>query len=149
MRSDVLLKITPMKLIHTSLLLLIINTVAMSEEAPQKLPDFTKVFPNEKMVSQSNIQNIQSYAYATNMNLADLKKVFSEYLGKQWIEVDIDKETKKAVTNTALYRNPAFPKVQIGISLMCMEVEGKKSLVGITVIPAKSNKPIKVSEPQR
>ncbi len=66
----------------------------MSEEAPQKLPDFTKVFPNEKMVSQSNIQNIQSYAYATNMNLADLKKVFSEYLGKQWIEVDIDKETK-------------------------------------------------------
>ena len=103
-----------------------------------KFPDLTKAFPKEKLISQSEISGIRSYAYASDLNYLELQAAFLKFLGEGWIEVPVDPKTKKmaneGLEGNVLFSNPDFKDTQIGLTQMKMPVEGKKYLVSIVVM---------------
>ena len=109
------------------------------------IPDLSKAFPGEKIFSQSKLQGIETYSYLTNASFAELKKQFQAYLGAEWKEVTIDTEVAKQadeivadsgfnMEGNTLFENAKHPGVQIGLTQMPMELEGKKYLANITLL---------------
>ena len=127
------------------LTLIIAFCTSLSAKEAKALPDFTKAFPQDKLFQQTKISGIETYGYATNLSFAELKKQFIKFLGEGWSEEVTDPEVKKAtdeamkqqgmtLEGNVLFTNPDFPKVQIGLTQMKMELEGKKFLANITVL---------------
>jgi len=138
-----------MKTLHSFLLTLLIGLSTLAAEETISFPDLSKAFPTEKLFTQTKLEKIETYAYATNFDFTLLKKKFREFLGKGWTEVKVDPEIEKS-TNEAmkaqgmtmegntLFFNPEFPGTQIGLTQMKMELEGKKFMANITVIRNKA-----------
>ncbi|NNC89603.1 MAG: hypothetical protein HKN82_14200 [Akkermansiaceae bacterium] len=120
----------------------ILNSPLLLAEESKGIPDLAKAFPTEKLFNQTNLEGLESYSYATNLEFAELKKKFGEYLGKDWkVDPEIEKATKEAMEKrdlamegNSLFSNPEFPGVQIGLTQIKMELEGKKFVASVTVI---------------
>ncbi len=121
----------------------------LSAEDGNSFPDLSKAFPTEKLFNQTKLEGIETYAYATDLGFAELKKKFIEFLGKGWSEAKVDPEMEKAANEAmkaqgmamegnTLFSNAEFPGVQIGLTQMQLELEGKKFMASITVIRDKA-----------
>ena len=109
-------------------------------ERGENLPDLAKAFPGEKLFSQTKLEGTESYGYATDLPFEELKKMLTAFLGNGWKETEMDASVFKEVArqNDALlgnanFTNPAFPGVQIGLTQIKQELEGKKSAAVIAV----------------
>jgi hypothetical protein len=138
-----------MKTLHAFLSASLIGISTLFAEDGRSLPDLSKAFPSEKLFNQTKLEGIETYAYATDFDFADLKKKFIEFLGKGWTEAKVDPEIEKstneamkaqgmAMEGNTLFSNPEFPGTQIGLTQMKMELEGKKFMANITVIRNKA-----------
>ncbi|MGJ8678451.1 MAG: hypothetical protein ACSHX0_13115 [Akkermansiaceae bacterium] len=125
-----------MKLLLTLIALI---TFCGLSNAAEKLPDFTKVFPDEKLMQTMKLENIETYSYLTNSDFDILAKTFSEFLGDKWAADDFDisenPELAKQIKDVDVmtFSNPAYPEISIGLARMKMEIEGKKFLISISV----------------
>ncbi len=127
----------------------LIGISTLSAEDRNSIPDLAKAFPTEKLFNQTKMEGIETYAYATNLGFADLKKKFIEFLGKSWSEAKVDPEMEKAANaamkaqgmameGNTLFTNTEFPGIQIGLTQMKLELEGKKFMANITVMRDKA-----------
>lgn len=101
------------------------------------LPDFSKAFPKEKLWSQTKLDGIKTYSYATDVQFRDLKKGFIRFLGHGWTGVsmtDAPDDDAEGITGNVIFTNPKHPHIQVGLTQMGMEFLGKKFMVNITVL---------------
>ena len=117
----------------------------MLAEEVKSLPDFSKSFPKEKLWSQTQLEGIETYSYATDLSFDELRKLFTKYLGDDWKELKIDEATKAEMdemmagddtkfSGNIIFTNEAFPDAQVGLTQMEMSLMGKSYLVNVTVI---------------
>jgi hypothetical protein len=135
-----------MSTLHPFLLICIISISTLFAEDTGRFPDLSKVFPNEDLFMQTKMNGIETYAYATDVEFDKLKRKFSDYLGKKWTEMKYDPEILQSthevmkaenmvIEGNSIFTNPDYPGIYVGLTQMKMEVEGKKYMVNITVIP--------------
>jgi hypothetical protein len=129
----------------TAILISIIFTSSLLAEEVKSLPDFSKSFPKEKLWSQTQLEGIETYSYATDLSFDELRKLFTKYLGDDWKELKIDEATKAEMdemmagddtkfSGNIIFTNEAFPDAQVGLTQMEMSLMGKSYLVNVTVI---------------
>lgn len=108
------------------------------------LPDLANAFPGEKLFNKSQMGGLHTYIYLTNLEFADLKKQLLTHLGKDWKEIDFgqhdidranqaDGEKFKTAGNT-LFKSPAHPGIQIGLTQISTEINGKKYITTLTLL---------------
>jgi hypothetical protein len=104
------------------------------------LPDLAKAFPGEKLFSQTKLMGTESYGFATDLPFEELKKRLAAFLGGGWQETEMDPAVLKeaarrndALLGNANFTNPAFPGVQVGLTQIKQEMEGRKSAAVIAV----------------
>lgn len=134
-----------MKNLYPIILLLFLSSSFLAAEESKPFPDLSKAFPTEKLFNQTKIEGIETYGYLTNLDFANLNQKFTEFLGKNWGEAEVDSEIKKInnqgmqdqgveIEGFILFSSPDFPDVQISLAQMKMEIENKQFMAIITVI---------------
>jgi|GEM_PF-1791016 len=123
-----------------------VNTNLLAAE--KKLPDLAKVFPDEVLFTQTKIGTIETYGYMTDRSFSDLKSILQLYLGNGWIEEKQDaqdtvfekaankqmKDQGMIFVGNLLFSNSAYPDINIGFTMVEMNMSGKKYLANITVL---------------
>jgi len=139
-----------MKPVYLLLILFLTFRLNLGAEEVKTLPDFAKAFPQEKLLLQSKVAGIETYGYATNLPFKDIKKLFIEFLGNGWVEPETNPEVEEATSEmieqqgmtlegNVLFSNSAYAEVQIGLTQMKMDLDGKQFLVNITVLGIKQS----------
>ncbi len=134
-----------MKPTYLLLTLALALSTCLYAKDPKPLPDFTKAFPQGKLFEQTKLSGVETYGYSTDLPFKELKKKFMAFLGKGWMEVKTGHEEKKATDEIMkskgltleghmFFTHPDYPKIQIGLTQIKMQIEGKKFMASITVI---------------
>ena len=134
-----------MKNLTTIVFALLFVVASSFAEEGKALPDFSKAFAEEKLWSQTQMEEIETYSYATDRSFKELKKRFTKYLGESWKELKIDEDVEAEINKSMaendmqlsgniIYTNDSFPDVQVGLTQMEMDFMGKSYLVNVTVM---------------
>ncbi len=83
------MKFTKVNVAAALILLALIGTAGywLGQRADRtKLPDLSKAFPDEKLISQQEAQYTKIYGYETNLSYTELKGKLVAYLGDGWFQ---------------------------------------------------------------
>ena len=120
-------------------------TVTFSVETGEELPDFSKAFPDETLLTQGNAEEgVMAYLYGSDLCFRELKKKFVGFIGGSWKEIEIDEDTEaqinRAIENQnmpfsgyAVFTNNSFPGVEITLTQVDRAILENSSLVTILV----------------